>query len=616
MTLLAPLGLLGLLVGLPILALYVLRLRRREVVVSSHFLWQQVLQDLAANTPFQRLRRHTLLFLQLAIVALLALALARLAWTTDAPLGGHVLLLVDASASMQARQRDGSTRFEDALRQAQAAVTPADRVTLVLVDHQARLLLDAQPASSPAAAAAWANARAGAGGADWAGAFTLALARANAQTRALLFSDNDRAAAHLPDALPNLRVVPIGEAAQNLALTAFALRALPDGTRQLFAEVFNASDTPARGTLTLRRDGALWRSLPFSAPARARTPLVLPAEGAFAVLQGRIVADPPFVDALAADDTAWAIAPQRTQARVLLMAAEGERFVSSALASLEGVQVFRTTPERRTLPQGAFDLFVLVDALPDTLPDGNLLLINPPHSSALFTLSETLPAAQNPRTQLPQHPLNLFVAWEGVTVRATRAATAAWAQTLASVGEQPFVLAGEQAGRRVVLLPFALNDTDLPLQVAFPVFIANAVAWLTPSAAYSERTHYRAGETVLLTLPLAADTARVRTPDGATHTLARGAAFPFSDALGVYAIDALAADGQLLGTQFFAVTLFDAEESDLTPRSFDVPPTANPAPADDGTQHQAQELWGALLLAAFALLLLEWTWYHRQWRLG
>lgn len=615
MTLLAPLGLLGLLVALPILALYLLRLRRREVTVSSHFLWQQALQDLSANTPLQRLRRHTLLFLQLAIVTLLALALARLAWETSAPLGGHVLLVVDASASMQARGSNGNTRFADALQRAQAEVSPADRVTLILADKQARLLLDAQPASSPAAAAAFATAQAGAGGADWEGAFTLALARADAQTRTLLLSDNDHAAAFLPAALPNVRVVSVGEPAPNLALTAFALRALPDGTRQLFAEVFNASDMSASGTLTLRRDGVLWQSLPFSAPARARTPLVLGTEGTFAVLQGRITADPPFADALAADDTAWAIAPQQAQARLLLVAAEDERFVSSALASLEGVQVFRTSPERRTLPEGTFDLFVLVDALPDALPDGNLLLLNPPHSSALFTLGETLPATQNPQTQLPQHPLNQLVQWEGVTVRATRAVDAQWAQTLVSVGGQPFVLAGETGGRRVVLLPFALNDTDLPLQIAFPVFIANAVAWLTPSAAYTERTHYRAGETVQLALPLAADAARITTPDGSTHTLARGAAFPFSDALGVYSVAALGADGRVLGTQFFAVTLFNAQESDLTPRPFSAPPAANVTTAAD-TQRERQELWGALLLLAFALLLLEWTWYHRQWRLG
>ena len=54
-----------------IVAFYMLRLRRRERTVSSTFLWQQLVRDVEANAPWQRLRRSLLLLLQL----LLAIAL-------------------------------------------------------------------------------------------------------------------------------------------------------------------------------------------------------------------------------------------------------------------------------------------------------------------------------------------------------------------------------------------------------------------------------------------------------------------------------------------------------------------------------------------------------------
>ena len=75
MSFLSPIAILGALVAIPIILLYILRLRRRETVVSSNFLWQQILRDNEANTPWQRLRRNILLLLQLIILALLVLAL-------------------------------------------------------------------------------------------------------------------------------------------------------------------------------------------------------------------------------------------------------------------------------------------------------------------------------------------------------------------------------------------------------------------------------------------------------------------------------------------------------------------------------------------------------------
>src|SRR5688572_3808621 len=117
MTLLTPYALFAALLIIPILMLYMLRLRRREMMVSSHFLWRQVLQDTEANTPWQRLRRNLLLLLQLLILAFLVLALARPAQVVETLSAGRTVLLLDASASMNAADVDGTTRFEAAKTQ-------------------------------------------------------------------------------------------------------------------------------------------------------------------------------------------------------------------------------------------------------------------------------------------------------------------------------------------------------------------------------------------------------------------------------------------------------------------------------------------------------------------
>ena len=68
--LLAPLALIGLLALPVIVAFYMLRLRRRDVPVGSTFLWQQLVRDVEANAPWQRLRFSWLLLIQLLIAAL------------------------------------------------------------------------------------------------------------------------------------------------------------------------------------------------------------------------------------------------------------------------------------------------------------------------------------------------------------------------------------------------------------------------------------------------------------------------------------------------------------------------------------------------------------------
>src|SRR5918998_3653744 len=102
MPFLAPLGLLGLLAIPLIVALYVLRLRRDERTVSSTYLWQQLVRDIEANAPWQRLRRSLLLLLQLLLVVALAVIVARPFGERPAGLARDLVLVIDASASMRA----------------------------------------------------------------------------------------------------------------------------------------------------------------------------------------------------------------------------------------------------------------------------------------------------------------------------------------------------------------------------------------------------------------------------------------------------------------------------------------------------------------------------------
>src|SRR3954452_24972849 len=110
----APLNLLWLLWLVPVIVFfYLLKLKRREMVISSVLLWNHLIKDVQANAPFQKLKKNLLLLLQLLAALLATAALARPAFYAQSLGGGSVVVVLDGSASMQSRDAPGS-RFDEA----------------------------------------------------------------------------------------------------------------------------------------------------------------------------------------------------------------------------------------------------------------------------------------------------------------------------------------------------------------------------------------------------------------------------------------------------------------------------------------------------------------------
>src|SRR5438477_7855887 len=93
---------LGLGITLPIIVIfYLLKVRRHDEEISSTFLWNDLIRDLAAHEPLQRLKWSLLLLLQLVGLALLTFAVARPFSEQEGQKPVHAVLLLDGSASMQ-----------------------------------------------------------------------------------------------------------------------------------------------------------------------------------------------------------------------------------------------------------------------------------------------------------------------------------------------------------------------------------------------------------------------------------------------------------------------------------------------------------------------------------
>src|SRR5207302_8694342 len=133
-----------------ILATYLLRPRRPIRRVSSTFLWLAALHDLEAQRPWRRVPPSLLLLLQIAALLAMVAAVARPFVLTTQSTGPFTVVLLDASASMQATDVSPS-RFEQAKgRVTQLIDSLESGQQLALVGLDAQPLVLAAPTNDPA----------------------------------------------------------------------------------------------------------------------------------------------------------------------------------------------------------------------------------------------------------------------------------------------------------------------------------------------------------------------------------------------------------------------------------------------------------------------------------
>ena len=625
MSFLAPAALAGLAIAIPVLLLYMLRLRRREQVISSTFLWRQVIQDTEANTPWQRLRRNLLLFLQLLILLLMALALARPFITVPTVSAGKIALLVDASASMTANDMDGQTRFEAALGKALGIVNnmnPQDRISLIGVGEVAEPLTS-YTADQAELRLALNSMSAGHGRADWDTALTLAAAGAAGAENFSIVMISDGgigAATSLPANIPRPIYVPVGQSSDNVAITALAARALAGQPPQLFAQVTNYGDSPVDISLVIRLDDVLRLSRSGAIPPRSQLPIPFdePIAEPFSALSASLTFDSDVQDFLALDNRAWTVRNQVSERRIFYVSADSNLFVEQVLRSLPGVQTFRGSADNKQLPGDEFDLYVFNGWLPNRLPDGDMLIINPPASTPLFAVGPPIEAASDIEVVDGESPITDFVDLDEMSLLQFRPVTADWAAPLIRTAEGDILLAGEANARQIAILPFDIRDSNLPLLIAYPILMANLLDWFSPADIVSLPDGLSVGDPLVIQPPLLADGVRITLPTGETRDLpVNGSALVFTDTnqLGLYRLE-IVQDGEVVRSQNFAVNLFATGESDIAPvAEEDLTLGGGAVEAETNEQLGLREFWGLLVILALLTLLLEWFVYHRRLRL-
>jgi hypothetical protein len=446
------------------------------------------------------------------------------------------------------------------------------------------------------------------GGSDLSQALALAsaLAARESDSEVAIISDGEVEVPPETKVPATVRFFPIGTNADNVAISALVLQPAPGG-QQLFIQATNYGPSAATRRLIVELDGQLFNAYDLSLePTRDQSIVAdVPAtvRVATAYLEG--------ADALPTDDRAWAVGAPAGKANIRLVS-DGNRFLEAGLASLPGLQVTRV-PTTTTAFTGTVALTVLDGVVPDPLPSGNLLFIGPLRSSPLFSVTGQLqyPAL---RPAPGGDPLlqNVSVAEINV-LRAAQIAKPIWAHTVVDSDGGPVLLAGEESGRRIAILGFSLHESDLPLQIAFPILLSNLVGYLAPGQG-GGAAQLQPGQPLVVPVPPDATVVRVTPPRRAAVDVkpANGQAiYADTDTLGVYGIS-IEQPGQPAMERSVAVNLMNPAESRVEPRKqLPIFQAGGQAVAATSERSGRSEFWRWLAALALVLLIAEWLVYQR-----
>jgi Ca-activated chloride channel family protein len=467
-----------------LIALHLYGRRRRVIPVSALFLWRQIPPQAIER---RRFRADPLFWTQLALLLALIGGYVRPWIARPAPVVDRMrlLLVLDVSASMQAREPGGS-RFELARRRARGLVDQllaGDEVMIVAAADRVHVALR------------WTSDRAAARGrlealepldtpTDLAPAVDLALGEAESAPgcQVVVLTDLPREASGAPPVrLAAVDWIQIGATDDNVAIGGLAVDAPPfaplaDTTATVL--VRNHSHTPREIVLAASAGGVAWTRRELTLAPRATEPIVLGAPPAAGPLVVTIEPD----DALAVDDRAVGWIPPAPALDVALFTdspATAAAFADAGRAFGGRVDVLpAAAPSRRDARVAVFDGVAPETAMP-------ALYLAPPARNGVCPVGPERDDAAVADWD-GEHPALAGVAsLETIALpHATELVAPSWGRPIVTAATErggfPFLVAGERDGRRIACLGAAptRGGDDLPLLL----LVLATVRWLDPAA--------------------------------------------------------------------------------------------------------------------------------------
>jgi hypothetical protein len=530
-----------------LLLLYFLRLRRQPLRVSSTMLWEGAVEDLHANSPFQRLRPSVLLILQLIALLFVVLSLMQPQVEGGSPKQGKHVILIDRSASMASQNEDGVTRFTRAKEQAIELVSQlhggglfstSGGETMVITFSDSAEIRIPFTSSEQQLISVIESIEPTHGTSNIEDALKLARAYttnvdpekngmdSSESAQLELFSDGaiEGLQTTALQRGETLRYHQIGmEESVNIGIRTISAKRVTEASDevQIFIMLVNASDEAMKTDVEVSVNGTPIGVQEVEIPPRFEeqfgiasvvfVPFSIPSGGV-------ILATLSTEDSLPIDNIASiVIAPPKDL--TVLLAENGSPLIRTVLEGMPLAELKVVGPSRlrdmiSSGESSQFDVVVTRDIVLEMLPLGRFLIFGaPPKLEAFSSFVEG--EAQVMLVANESHPVMRFVRFEDIVVsQGYEIVTDGKVQTLLEGSGWPAVMVTRANGVQVVYVAFDPLESNWPYLRSFPFFVYNAVQFLGRSGDALSTALREVGQTLSVDVPVGVEEVTVTEPNG------------------------------------------------------------------------------------------------------
>lgn len=583
-----------------VIIMYMLKEKLKEKEISSTFLWENALKDVEVNKPWQKLKNNLLLIIQLIIIALLVLAAANPLLKLNGKNVQNAIIILDNSGSMNALYNE-KTRLEQGKEEAIKLIKKMPnnaKITVISSAKYAKVQVSSGSKSEAVDKIKNIPATDSYGNMDDAISMTKAMGKVLGNYIAYFYTDDqinlkdiNGKSISLDSKVDNVSLDYIWQKSQGDHLKAL-VRINNRSNSKLSREVSLYSGEKIQGVKNVQLEPKEIKTIYFENVNK---------------LSDYIYAEISEKDGLDRDNVIYGVVKEEKKYKVLLFS-KGDLFIEKALSTVEGIQVYKTS-DLNALDEN-YDVYIFIGETPKNLPEkGNIIFINPT-SNKFFSVGKEIKGGQVgvQKSDITNYMENSnFVVSKMKDIKLP-----SWGKSVFKIGEKTVGFHGEVKGRKLLVLSFAMENSDLPLNVEFPIFINNLMDYFLKGNT-NLKNDYICGDDIEITPLPNSKEMYIKTSEGIKDSVSVSYPLkPYTNSVkrGIYRVVEKGNNGEKR-EETIAVNFPVNNESDINKNVKNVDSLSNRKTATAIKNSGVSFQW-LLILLSILFLILEWIYYKKN----